>query len=157
MPNPHPTQTPEFLEKQFKPKGAESLGKVIGVRFPLAIDALLQALPDKTDFIRQAVAEKLEREQPPSVKAEPAEQAIAPKTTSKSRRLSSTMRAVVTSVKDEPDDELKPEQLIHNPAGWRGWVDKALGGDRYAVTFENGLKDEYPRHLLRVPEGERND
>jgi hypothetical protein len=62
MPNPSPRQTPEFLEKQFKPKGAESLGKVIGVRFPLAIDALLQTLPDKTDFIRQAVIEKLQRE-----------------------------------------------------------------------------------------------
>lgn len=74
MPNPKPTQTPEFLEKQFKPKGAESLGKVIGVRFPLAIDALLQAMPDKTDFIRQAVVEKLERDKEVELSA----QAIAP-------------------------------------------------------------------------------
>ena len=53
----------------------------------------------------------------------------------------------------EPHEALKPEQLIRNPAGWRGWVDKPLGGDRYQITFENGLTDEYPRHLLRVQEG----
>lgn len=63
MPNPNPVQTKDFKQKQFKPKGSEALGKVIGVRYPLAIDSLLQAMNDKkTDFIRQAVIEKLQRE-----------------------------------------------------------------------------------------------
>lgn len=69
MPNPKPTQTQDFVEKQFKPKGDESLGKVIGVRFPVAIDSQLQQMADKTDFIRQAVIEKLEREKLPAAEA----------------------------------------------------------------------------------------
>lgn len=63
MANRDPIQTEAFKQKQFKPKNGEALGKVIGVRYPLAIDSLLQAMKNqKTDFIRQAVIEKLQRE-----------------------------------------------------------------------------------------------
>ena len=56
----------------------------------------------------------------------------------------SSSRFPLSKVTDEadPHEALKPEQLIRNPAGWRGWVDKPLGGDRYQVTFENGLTDD---------------
>jgi len=30
------------------------------------------------------------------------------------------------------------------------WFAILLAGDRYQVTFENGLTDEYPRYLLRL-------
>jgi hypothetical protein len=62
MSNPKPVQTEDFKLKQFKPKNGEALGKVIGVRYPVAIDLLLQGMTDKADFIRQAVIEKLQRE-----------------------------------------------------------------------------------------------
>jgi len=151
MSNSNPTQSPEFIAQQTKARDGARLAKVIGVRFPVGIDTLLQSLPDKTDFIRQAVIEKLARE--PQVAVEVEVEAIAPKidpnpTRKERRQKLSTTRP---PSKSEPD-ELKPEQLIHNPAGWRGWVDKPLGGDRYQVTFENGLTDDYPRHLLRLQE-----
>jgi len=152
MSNSSPTQSPEFLAQQASKRDGERLGKVIGIRFPVKIDALLQAMPDKTDFIRQLVIEKLARDSAARVEVEV--EATAPKVDpapTKERR-SQKGKASSPQSKIEPD-ELKPEQLIHNPAGWRGWVDKSLGGDRYQVTFENGLTDDYPRHLLRLQEG----
>ena len=149
MSNSNPTQSPEFIAQQTKARDGARLAKVIGVRFPVGIDNLLQSLPDKTDFIRQAVIEKLAREKP-AVEVEAPTVDPNPNPTRKERRSQKSSTSRPPS-KSEPD-ELKPEQLIHNPAGWRGWVDKSLGGDRYQVTFENGLTDDYPRHLLRVQE-----
>ena len=147
MSNSNPTQSPEFIAQQTKARDGARLAKVIGVRFPVGIDNLLQSLPDKTDFIRQAVIEKLAREKP-AVEVEAPTVDPNPNPTRKERRSQKSSTSRPPS-KSEPD-ELKPEQLIHNPAGWRGWVDKSLGGDRYQVTFENGITDDYPRHLLRV-------
>ena len=50
-------------------------------RFHVGIDTLLQAMPDKTDFIRQAVLEKLERDSAAQmqVEVEREVEAIAPK------------------------------------------------------------------------------
>jgi len=87
-------------------------------------------------------------------------EAIAPTPTKKRQRSQnlSSSRCPSSKVVDdlETDAALKPEQLICNPASWRGWVDKPLGGDRYQVTFENGINDEYPRHLLRVQDGQQH-
>jgi len=149
MSNSNPTQSPEFIAQQTKARDGARLAKVIGVRFPVGIDNLLQSLPDKTDFIRQAVIEKLAREKP-AVEVEAPTVDPNPNPTRKERRSQKSSTSRPPS-KSEPD-ELKPEQLIHNPAGWRGWVDKSLGGDRYQITFENGLTDDYPRHLLRLQE-----
>jgi len=81
MPNQNPTQTPEFLAQQAEPRDGERLGKVIGIRFPVKIDTLLQAMPNKTDFIRQLVIEKLERDSAAQaqVEVEREVEAIAPK------------------------------------------------------------------------------
>jgi len=39
----------------------------------------------------------------------------------------------------EPHEALKPGQLIRNPAGWRGWVDKALGAIATRLRLRMGL------------------
>lgn len=56
MSNPNP---PIDNLRPFKSKGDETLGKVIGTRYRLAIAAKLEAMADKQDFIRQAVEEKM--------------------------------------------------------------------------------------------------
>jgi len=61
MPNPNPTQTPEFLAKQ-KPKYTVLLASVMSVRFPVPVALRLHGLPNKAEFIRQAVLEKFERD-----------------------------------------------------------------------------------------------
>jgi len=61
MSNPNPTQTPEFLAKQ-KPRYGAVLANVIAVRFPVPVALLLHGLPNKAEFIRQAVLEKLEKD-----------------------------------------------------------------------------------------------
>jgi hypothetical protein len=51
-------------ETQFKPQGVGLNWKIppIAVRYTLEIDRILRAMPDRQDFIRKAVIEKLERE-----------------------------------------------------------------------------------------------
>ena len=61
MPNPNPTQTPEFLAQQ-KSRYGIRMANPMGVRFPVAVALLLHGLPDKADFVRQAVIEKFERD-----------------------------------------------------------------------------------------------
>jgi len=128
--------------------GTKSKQAPISVMLPIEIDAIVRSLPNRSEWVRAAIAEKLAREKP-AVKVEATAPKLDPAPT-KERR-SQKVKATRPPSKPEPD-ELKPEQLIHNPAGWRGWVDKSLGGDRYLVTFENGLTDDYPRHLLRLQE-----
>ena len=62
MSNPSPTQSPSFLAEQGKPRYAVLLASPIGVRFPIAVALLLYRLPNKAEFIRQAVSEKFERD-----------------------------------------------------------------------------------------------
>ena len=65
MPNPTP-KTDQIQPFQYERQGAEPRGRVIGTRYPLRVEAVLDNLPhgiDKQDFIRAAVAEKLHREQ----------------------------------------------------------------------------------------------
>ena len=92
MSNSSPTQSPEFLAQQASKRDGERLGKVIGIRFPVKIDALLQAMPDKTDFIRQLVIEKLARDSAARVEVEveaiATEVAPAPTPTKKRRSFS---------------------------------------------------------------------
>jgi len=61
MPNPNPTQTPEFLAQQ-KSRYGIRMSTPMGVRFPVDVALLLHGLPDKADFVRQAVIEKFERD-----------------------------------------------------------------------------------------------
>jgi len=62
MSNPSPTQSPSFLAEQGKPRYAALLASPIGVRFPVPVALLLHGLPNKAEFIRQAVLEKLEKD-----------------------------------------------------------------------------------------------
>jgi len=59
-------------------------------------------------------------------------------TPTKERRSQKLSTSRPLSSKPEPD-ELKPEQLIRNPAGWRGWVDKALGAIATRLRLRMGL------------------
>lgn len=56
MPNPKPKL--ENL-KPFARRSDRELGKIIGTRFPVKVEAVLRELPDKQAFIRQAVEERL--------------------------------------------------------------------------------------------------
>ena len=87
MSNSSPTQSPEFLAQQSKSREGDRLAKVIGVRFPVGIDSLLQSLPNKTDFIRQSVAEKLAREKP-AMEVEATAPKVDPAPTKKRRSFS---------------------------------------------------------------------
>ena len=119
--------------------------RVLSVKVPEDIQSLIDALPNKSEWLRRVIVAAANQELQPAIAP-----TVAPNPTRKERR-SQKLSTSRPPSRTEPD-ELKPEQLIHNPAGWRGWVDKSLGGDRYQVTFENGLTDDYPRHLLRVQE-----
>jgi len=130
--------------------GTKSKQAPISVMLPADMDVIVRSLPNRSEWVRAAIAEKLAREKP-AVVVEAIAPAVAPNPTPKKERRSQKLSTTRPPSKSEPD-ELKPEQLIHNPAGWRGWVDKPLGGDRYQITFENGVTDDYPRHLLRVQE-----
>ena len=121
--------------------------RALSVKVPEDVQALIDALPNKSEWLRRVIVAAANQELQPAIAPTVAPN---PNPTRKERR-SQKLSTSRPPRKSEPD-ELKPEQLIHNPAGWRGWVDKSLGGDRYQVTFENGLTDDYPRHLLRVQE-----
>jgi len=119
--------------------------RALSVKVPEDVQALIDALPNKSEWLRRVIVAAANQELQPAIAP-----TVAPNPTRKERR-SQKLSTSRPPSRTEPD-ELKPEQLIHNPAGWRGWVDKSLGGDRYQVTFENGLTDDYPRHLLRLQE-----
>jgi hypothetical protein len=57
--NPNPNRSGL---KNFQPQGDYALGRSINTRYPLDVEAALDAMPDKQAFIRAAVAEKLLRE-----------------------------------------------------------------------------------------------
>lgn len=59
MPNPKPRL--ENL-KPFERQGDRELGKIIGTRYPLEVEAALRQIAKHQDFIRLAVEEKLQRE-----------------------------------------------------------------------------------------------
>lgn len=60
MPNPNPKL--ENL-KPFQRKSERALGKIIGTRYPLEVQAILESLDcARQEFIRSAVEEKLKRE-----------------------------------------------------------------------------------------------
>ena len=124
--------------------------RVLSVKVPEDIQSLIDALPNKSEWLRRVIVAAASQELQPAVEAIAPTVDPNPNPNRKERR-SQKLSTSRPPSRTEPD-ELKPEQLIHNPAGWRGWVDKSLGGDRYQVTFENGLTDDYPRHLLRVQE-----
>jgi len=124
--------------------------RALSVKVPEDVQALIDALPNKSEWLRRVIVAAASQELQPAVEAIAPTVDPNPNPNRKERR-SQKLSTSRPPSRTEPD-ELKPEQLIHNPAGWRGWVDKSLGGDRYQVTFENGLTDDYPRHLLRVQE-----
>lgn len=64
MPNPNPKITPEF-EAHIKPKyeGGTLAKKPICVCFLVEVDAFLRSLGrERSEFVRQAVQEKMERD-----------------------------------------------------------------------------------------------
>lgn len=59
----------------------------------------------------------------------------------------------LSSKKAKPESiDIQPGQFVLIPSGMRAWVDKVLENGRVAITCENGVKDDYPRHLLTVTE-----
>ena len=44
------------------PIGEKPMAKSIGVKFPVEVDELLRSMESRSDFIREAVKEKLEKE-----------------------------------------------------------------------------------------------
>lgn len=45
--------------KPFEPMGERAMGKVIGTRYPVEVEAVLNAMEDKQGFIRSAVENEL--------------------------------------------------------------------------------------------------
>lgn len=89
------------------------------------LEGLAEAFPDTTpnDWL------KFEQEH---------EQPIAP-----SRR----RKAATAPAKEK--QEFKPGQMVKNPAGWRGWINKLLEDGRAVVDWENQVNgDVIPLHLL---------
>ncbi|MBI4739874.1 hypothetical protein HY772_10180 [Candidatus Woesearchaeota archaeon] len=159
MANPNPLQTQDFIAQQIKPTTGEAFGRVIGVRFPAAVDEALQEMGSaKTDFIRAAVQEKLaadgllsqefssdrlksltEIEKLPE--PEPVEKT--------SKRPARRRKAATTSTEDKA--EFRTGQTVRNPAGWRGWIVKLLDDGKAIVDWEGQISgDEIPLHLLRA-------
>jgi hypothetical protein len=54
MPNPNP-QTDQLKPHQYQPLGDRPMGKVVGTRYPVDVEAVLNSLDDKQGFIRQCV------------------------------------------------------------------------------------------------------
>ena len=64
MANPNP-KTDQIQSFQYQRMNEEPLGKVIGTRYPVSVEAALSRLPngiDRQGFIRAAVMEKLQNE-----------------------------------------------------------------------------------------------
>jgi hypothetical protein len=63
MANPNPVSPPAFVAAQFKRVGDEPMAKTnIQVRLPESVDGAIRRLPNRSEFIRAAIAEKLERD-----------------------------------------------------------------------------------------------
>ncbi|NEP02729.1 MAG: hypothetical protein F6K58_29580 [Symploca sp. SIO2E9] len=59
------TQTPKDYRTRFKSNGVgtKSKQKPVSVMLPAKVDAVVRAMPNRSQFIREAIIEKLEREQ----------------------------------------------------------------------------------------------
>ena len=55
MANKNPIQTDAFKAQQLPKYGDQALGKPIGTRYIAVIDAILRDLPNRQEFIREAV------------------------------------------------------------------------------------------------------
>jgi hypothetical protein len=64
MANPNPVSPPAFVAAQFNRVGNnEPMAKTnIQVRLPESIDGAIRKLPNRSEFIRAAIAEKLQRD-----------------------------------------------------------------------------------------------
>ena len=63
MPNPSPTQTPKFKQHQFQPKSDVRLSsRITSTKLPIVpinVEAIVDALPNKAQFLREAVIYRL--------------------------------------------------------------------------------------------------
>jgi hypothetical protein len=63
MANPNPVSPPAFVAAQFNRVGDEPMAKTnIQVRLPESVDGVIRRLPNRSAFIRAAIAEKLQRD-----------------------------------------------------------------------------------------------
>lgn len=63
MANPNPVAPPKFIAAQFTRVGDEPMAKTnIQARLPESIDQIVRKLPNRSEFLRAAIVEKLERE-----------------------------------------------------------------------------------------------
>jgi hypothetical protein len=63
--NPHPVQTNEFLEKQFKRQGTVEgalAPKSFSVRLPIELDTAVRSLSNPTEWIRNAIIAAAQKE-----------------------------------------------------------------------------------------------
>ena len=47
--------------------------------------------------------------------------------------------------------EFPADTSFKSPSGWVGWIRHREANGRYAVSFENGIEDSYPGHLILSP------
>jgi hypothetical protein len=63
MANPNPVSPPAFVAARFNRVGDEPMAKTnIQVRLPESVDGVIRRLPNRSAFIRAAIAEKLQRD-----------------------------------------------------------------------------------------------
>jgi hypothetical protein len=63
MANPNPVSPPAFVAARFSRVGDEPMAKTnIQVRLPESVDGVIRRLPNRSEFIRAAIAEKLQRD-----------------------------------------------------------------------------------------------
>jgi hypothetical protein len=63
--NPSPVQTPEFRTHQYKRADAtgEPLStKQVQVKLPVSLDAIVQAMPNRSEWLRRVIAEAIQEE-----------------------------------------------------------------------------------------------
>lgn len=63
MPNPSPTQTPEFKQHQYQLKSEVRLSsRITSTKLPIVpinVEAIVDAMPNKAEFLREAVIYRL--------------------------------------------------------------------------------------------------
>lgn len=150
MPNPNPKMSPEFLAKMNPKIEGVELAKPIGVRFPVEDLEFLNSLPDRGQFIRDAVHEAIAKAKQAEEPSTPTEATPEKKRTGrKPKAKTMQQQAIATVAADEPS--FKPGDCCKMPSGHRVYVEKRLEDGRYAVTWEATRDDDVvPAHLLTL-------
>ena len=145
MANPNPVQSEAFKAQQIPKYGDRALSKrVVGTRYPEAVDAILKTLSSEEAqrLIRTAVEQELIARGLLNVPEQTASE--------EKEKPPRSRRSVNKKPAPKSKQEFKAGQMVKNPADWRGWITKLLDDGRAVVDWEGQIKgDVIPLHLLK--------